>query len=113
MAQSDHDEWTVGQKCEIFDQSKNEWFPGEIVEITIGKHLKVEFGDNQKIVPEDSEDVRVSNAAKNDEKVTKKRMVQKEADRVAINLSIPKQKAYEVLKDLYENSRENGMKCVL
>lgn len=109
----DHDEWNVGQKCEIFDESKQEWIIGEILEITIGKHLKVGFGDSQKIVPEDSEDVRVSSASKNDEKMTKNMIIQKTAARLAIDLSVSQQKAYEVLKDLYDNSREDGMDCAL
>ena len=110
MAQTDHDEWAVGQKCEVFDHSNKEWVPGEIVEIT--KHLKVMLDDLEKVFPENSDDIRVSNAQQNDKKMTKNMMIEKAAHRFAADLSVSKPKVYKFLKDLYDNSHGNGMENV-
>ena len=111
MAQTDHDEWAVGQKCEIFDEFKEEWIPGEINKIITNKNGKrfLVIGDSEKILHEHSENIRVPNAPNSAKKDTKKIMIQKAANRFADELSVPKQKAFEVLKELYDKSHEDGM----
>ena len=111
MAQTDHDEWEVGQKCEVFDEFKEEWVPGEINKIITNKNGKrfLVIGDPEKILHEHSENIRALNAPNSANKDTKKMMIQKAADRLGADLTVSKQKVYEFLKELYDKSHEDGM----
>ena len=111
MAQTDHDVWTVGQKCEIFDEFKEQWIPGEINKIITNKNGKrfLVIGDPEKVLHEHSENIRVPNAPNTAKKDTKMMMIQKIADRATIELDVPKQKLYELIKDFYDKSHEDGM----
>ena len=112
MAQSDHYEWTVGQKCEVFDEFKEDWISGEINEVITnknGRRFLVIGGDPEKILHEHSENIRALNAPNNVNKDTMQMIIQKTADRFANELRVPKQRVYAALKEVYDKSQEDGM----
>eukprot|EP01084_Bolivina_argentea_P241268 405076_1 len=53
-----NNEWSVGSLCEIYSNSIQEWFDGEIVQIIRGNSVRVKFGIYEKVLPINSSDLR-------------------------------------------------------
>ena len=90
----------------IYDQAHGKWVPGEIVEID--KQYKVKPNESDQIVVVKSDDIRPSETKAMSKKENQIAKTNEISVLAASELSVPRQRVYQLLHDLVKEARDNA-----